>query len=303
MALARDHRLRKQTASLVENGFDVSVICRSDPHNRDHPGVRVHEYRALPDARSRLGFVREYGYSWAMAAWLTLKLFVTEPFDAVQISGTPDIYFTIGAPFRLIGRPLVLDQRDLSPELYEVRYGKRGMLYDVLRWFERGSYRTADHVITVNSSLANVVSKRGDLPATAVTVVGNGPLLGHTNRRRPRRGLKMGRRFLCCWVGMMGPQDRVDVGLRAVDHLVHVIGRTDCHFAFIGDGETREASERLAGASRGWRLGQLHRLAPGGGCVRVSVDRRDRAGAEYGGDRLARERHGVHGLRRAVRGL
>jgi len=246
VALARDHRLRKQARSLVESGFDVSVICRSDPHNREHPEVRVHEYRALPDAQSRLGFVREYGYSWAMAAWLTLKLFVTEPFDAVQISGTPDIYFTIGAPFKLLGKPLVLDQRDLSPELYEVRYGRRGRLYDVLRWFERGSFRTADHVITVNSSLENVVYRRGALPSGAVTVVGNGPLLEHTSNRRPRPELKMGRRFLCCWVGMMGPQDRVDVGLRAVHHLVHVIGRTDCHFSFIGDGETRDASKRLA---------------------------------------------------------
>jgi len=59
-------------------------------------------------------------------------------------------------------------------------------------------------------------------------------------------GLKHGKQFLCCWLGFMGPQDRVDVALRAIDHLVHVIGRTDCHFAFIGDGETRRASEELA---------------------------------------------------------
>jgi glycosyltransferase involved in cell wall biosynthesis len=44
----------------------------------------------------------------------------------------------------------------------------------------------------------------------------------------------------------MGPQDRVDVALRAIAHLIHVTGRTDCHFAFVGDGESREPSRRLA---------------------------------------------------------
>ena len=34
----------------------------------------------------------------------------------------------------------------------------------------------------------------------------------------------------------MGPQDSVDVSLEAIHHLVHEVGRRDCHFAFIGDG-------------------------------------------------------------------
>jgi glycosyltransferase involved in cell wall biosynthesis len=44
----------------------------------------------------------------------------------------------------------------------------------------------------------------------------------------------------------MGPQDRLDLALRAVGHLVHDIGRTDTHFAFVGDGEARIHAIRLA---------------------------------------------------------
>lgn len=246
VALARDHRLQKQVASLTTHGYRVSVICRSDPGNQGFDGVSVHEYPAPCDARSRLGFVCEYGYSWAMAAWLTLKIFRAERFDAIQVSGTPDIYFTIGAPFKLMRKPLVLDQRDLSPELYEARYGSRGPILHALRVLERASYRTADHVITVNRALERIAYLRGALPPQSVSVVGNGPLLARTHRRAPRSGFKQGRRFLCCWVGMMGPQDRVDLALRAIHHLVHSRGRKDCHFAFLGDGEAREALERLA---------------------------------------------------------
>src|SRR4051794_11022699 len=247
VALARDHRLRKQAEALAANGYRVSVICRRDPGNRGYRHARLHDYRAPADAASKLGFIREYGWSWAMAAWLTTKVFLTEGFDAIQISGTPDIYFTIGAPFKLLGRPLVLDQRDLSPELYEVRYGRRGLVYRILRRLERISYRAADHVVTVNETLQRLAYERGDLPSGTVTVVGNGPLLERSNPRVPRSELKAGRRFLACWLGLMGPQDRLELALKAIRHLVYDLGRFDCHFAFVGDGEARESAQRLAG--------------------------------------------------------
>ena len=246
VALARDHRLQKQASSLRAHGHRVTVICRSDPGNRRFPGIGLHTYRPPADGTSALGFLREYSYSFAMAALLTVKVFVTDRFDALQVSGTPDIYFAFAAPFRLLGRPFVFDQRDLSPELYALRYRREGAAYRVLCWLERRSYRAANQVITVNSTLAEAAYARGRLAPGTVTVVGNGPRLSSTHRRPPRPGLKCGKPFLCCWLGLMGPQDRVDVALRAVAHLIHVIGRADCHFAFVGDGESREPAQRLA---------------------------------------------------------
>jgi len=255
VALARDHRLQKQASSLRANGYRVTVICRSDPGNGRFPGIGLRTYRAPADDTTKLGFIREYGYSFAMAGWQAVRVFVTDRFDAIQVSGTPDIYFALAAPFRLLGRPFVLDQRDLSPELYALRYGNRGTaVYRALCWLERRSYRAADHVITVNSALRQVAHTRGGLAPEAVTVVGNGPQLERAYRRASRPELKHGKAFLCCWLGLMGPQDRLDVALRAIAHLIHVIGRTDCHFAFVGDGESRAPSMRLAAELKisGW---------------------------------------------------
>jgi glycosyltransferase involved in cell wall biosynthesis len=248
VALARDHRLQKQVSSLLAHGYRVSVICRGDPGNAGHlHGARLHAYPPPADGNSKLGFLREYGWSFALAGWQAARLFLADPFDALQVSGTPDIYFALATPFRLLGRPLVLDQRDLSPELYAQRYGRRhGAVYRTLLWFERRSYRAADHVITVNNSLKAVVCSRGGLPPAAVTVAVNGPRLAQARRRPPRPELRRGRRYLACWLGLMGPQDRLDIALAAIDHLVHVIGRTDCHFAFVGDGEARAAAKELA---------------------------------------------------------
>ena len=251
VALARDHRLQKQVSSLHDHGYRVTVICRSDPGNDRFPGARLRTYRPPADGASKLGFAREYGYSFAMAAWLVARVFATDRFDAVQVSGTPDIYFALAAPYRLLGRPLVLDQRDLSPELYALRYGRQeGAVYRALCWLERRSYRTANQVITVNASLREVARTRGGVPPDAVTVVGNGPVLARTRRRAPRPEFKHGKRFLCCWLGLMGPQDRLDLALRAIGHLVHDLGRADCHFAFVGDGEEKDHAERLAAELR-----------------------------------------------------
>src|SRR5438046_10721563 len=112
------------------------------------------------------------------------------------------------------------------------------MVCRVLCWLGRMSYRVADHIITVNGSLETIVYARGRLASGKVTVVGNGPVLARARKRPAQMGLKDGKRFLCCWLGFMGPQDRVDVDLRAVAHLAHVRGRPDCHCPSVADGET-----------------------------------------------------------------
>jgi glycosyltransferase involved in cell wall biosynthesis len=247
VSLARDHRLRKQATSLRAAGYDVTVICRRDPDNRQLEGIRVLDYRAPADAGSRLAFLWEYAYSWTMATALTWRVYLSHPFDVIQISGMPDIYFAIAAPFRLLGVPLVLDQRDLSPEVYVARYGtSRGLVHRALLACERFSFRSADHVVTVNESLRVVAQERGGLGADAVTVVGNGPRISRaTSDRLPVQRRHAGAGSVCCWVGLMGPQDRLDLALQSVAHLVHERGREDLTAVLIGDGEERVHAEQL----------------------------------------------------------
>lgn len=247
LPLAIDQRLRKQVPALVAAGLEVSVITPRHPDNARFDGVRVYEYRAAPASPSKLGFVREYLQAWVMTAVLTGRALLTAGFDAVQTCCPPDTYFPITAPLRLLGKLIVVDLRDLSPDLYEARYGQAGgRTYRVLEWLERASLRTAHHVITVNQSLVDLICRRGGLPRERVTVVGNGPVLGQTRERPPRPELKQGRRYLCCFMGVMGPQDRVEQALLAIHQLIRDRGRTDCHFTFLGAGDSKAAAERQA---------------------------------------------------------
>lgn len=247
LPLDRDRRLGKQVRSLVAAGYALTVVCRRAAGNRRFAGVDVLEYPAPEDAASKLGFVREYGYSAVVTAARTLRAAVAPGFDAIQLCGPPDIYFPLAVLCRLLGVPVVFDQRDLSPELYATRYGRAGgVVHRALLLFELASYRSAHHVITVNSTLEGTARRRGRLPASSVTVVGNGPVLAEARPRPARPELRHGREHLCCWVGAMGPQDRLDLAVRAVHHLVRQEGRTDCHFAFLGDGEAQADALALA---------------------------------------------------------
>lgn len=249
VSLARDHRLRKHAAALVGAGMRVTVICRRDPGNRTAvAGVRVLDYPPPRDARTRWGFVAEYGYSLVMAALLTLRVLATGGVDIVQVSSTPDIYFLVVAPLRWCGCRVVFDFKDLSPEILAARYGRRdGLMYSLLIRLERASLRAADHVVVVNGAVRDVAMQRGGVPADAVTVVGNGPRLSEVVQRPARAELRRGFRQLCCLVGMMGPQDGVDLAVEAVAHVVHTLGRRDCAFTFVGIGDAVDGlRERVA---------------------------------------------------------
>jgi glycosyltransferase involved in cell wall biosynthesis len=248
--LARDHRARKQVESLLRAGYDVSVITRRDERNTTgpkHDRLRMYEYPAPREFAGKLSFVYEYLYSLLAASLLALKDFLSHGFAVVQTGHPPDLYFLLALPFKLTGRRFVVDQRDLSPEVFAARYGRvTGPLPWLLQALERRSWRLADHVLCVNGSLRRTILQRGAVPADTVSVVGNGPVLAKTAPRAPRPDAKRGKRFLACWLGLMGPQDSVDLGLWAVHHLIHGLGRDDCHFAFIGEGEMLAELERLA---------------------------------------------------------
>jgi glycosyltransferase involved in cell wall biosynthesis len=249
VSIARDHRARKQIATLLRAGYRVGVVCRHDPDNvhYERVGLRIYEYPAPPERAGKAFFVLEYVYSLLAAAVLMLRAVADGRFHAVQAGHPPDIYFLAALPPKLVGARFVVDQRDLSPEVYEDRFGTRdGVIPVVLRALEGASWRVADHIICVNPSLLQVVVTRGGITRDKVTVVGNGPVLASVAERSPDSRMRAGLPHLVCWVGVMGPQDHAEIALSAISHYVHQLGREDALFVFIGAGEALPVLRRLA---------------------------------------------------------
>jgi glycosyltransferase involved in cell wall biosynthesis len=240
-----DRRVWLECQTLVAAGYGVSVICPKGPGDPSYQlleGVHLHKYRPAPVARGAFGYALEFLWCWVLTARLSLKVLARHGFDVIQTCNPPDTYWALAIPYKLLGKRFVYDQHDLCPEVYASRFGgdASSLLLGGLRLLEKATYRTADHVISTNSSYRKMAMTRGRKAPEAVTIVRSGP---DTSRMKPAKKepeLANGRRYLACYLGVMGPQDGVELLLRAWSILVHDLGRDDCHLALLGFGDCYE---------------------------------------------------------------
>ncbi|HEU4567860.1 MAG TPA: glycosyltransferase family 4 protein, partial [Marmoricola sp.] len=178
-------------------------------------------------------------YSFLATARLALKARRRGRFDVVQACNPPDIFWPIARWYRWRDRTrFVFDHHDLCPELYESRFpGGPALPLRGLRALERATFHTADRVVSTNASYAAVAQERGQVPAEQVTVVRTGPDPERLQAGEPTPALKRGHAHLAAYVGVMGPQDGVDVLLAVADHVVNELGREDIAFTIMGAGD------------------------------------------------------------------
>ena len=70
-----------------------------------------------------------------------------------------------------------------------------------------------------------------------MTVVRTGPDAERLSRDEPEPHCAVGRRFLVAYIGVMGPQDGVDIVVRAAATIVHDWGADDISFTLMGSGD------------------------------------------------------------------
>jgi glycosyltransferase involved in cell wall biosynthesis len=237
-----DRRVWLESLALTDAGYDVTVICpkgRGDPQREVLDGVTLLKYRPYAPGGHAIGFVLEYAYSFLATTALVLRARRGGPFAVVQACNPPDIFWPIARCLRhLDSSRFVFDHHDLCPELYDSRFpGSSRWPHRGLLALERATFRTADHVISTNTSYADVARLRGGKHPAEVTVVRSGPDPRILRRKAPVETLRRGRRHLVAYLGVMGPQDGVDRAIHAAAHVVHDLGRDDVSFTFMGTGD------------------------------------------------------------------
>ena len=249
LSVPRDRRVWQEAVALDAAGFEVVVICpqgeaRDTASREQIGGIEIHRYRARPAQSGALGYVREYVSAYREIRRLVRRLARGRRFDVVHAANPPDFLLLTALALRGRGARFVFDVHDLSPELYESRYGRRGLVHAALRAIERISFRVADVVIATNESYRRIAEARGGKPAADVFVVRNDPDLAQFDSVDADDALRHGKAHLLCYVGMMGRQDGLDHALRALAALHE--RRDDWHALFLGDGEALPEMRRLA---------------------------------------------------------
>jgi glycosyltransferase involved in cell wall biosynthesis len=238
-----DRRVWKECRALTEAGYQVTVISpRGSSVDRARheivDDVAIYRYTPFDSSGGALSYAAEYTVAVVMMALLAWVAFFRRGFDVIQLCNPPDVLVFAVWPFKLLGRRIIFDQHDLSPEIYAVRRpdGEHGLVHRLLLSLEYLTYRLSDVTMCITQSVCEIARTRGGVRSENLFLVRNGPDLKSLEGARPDPGLRQGKELLLGYVGMMGPQDGVDVLLRCVKRLRDEFHRRDFHVHLVGGG-------------------------------------------------------------------
>ncbi|MGA7448998.1 MAG: glycosyltransferase, partial [Terriglobales bacterium] len=160
-----DPRVLKEALSLHKAGYEVTVLCPmakgAELGHEMIGGVRVYRHPMPEEGNSALGYLWEYICALFWEFWYVWWIYLRHGFHIIQGCNPPDDIFLIALPFKLLGVKYIFDHHDAIPELYESKYGKRGLLYKTQVVLEKLTYRFSDVVIATNASYSELAITRG----------------------------------------------------------------------------------------------------------------------------------------------
>lgn len=249
-----DRRVWQEALALRQSGWMVSVIC---PTNDRYPetyeeldGIAIYRHPLPVEARGRVAFLFEYAAALFHEFRLLWRVWRERGFTVIQACNPPDLIFLVVLPFKLMGKRFVFDHHDVCPELFEAKFGRRGILHRVLLWAERLTFMSADMVISANDTYRDLAITRGGRDPEDVVTVYSIPDKSRIYRMPPDPGLRGGKKFILGYVGVIGDQDGVDHLVLAIDHLMRDHGLRDFHAVVVGDGPALASARELV-KSRG----------------------------------------------------
>jgi len=246
-----DRRVWQEAQALRDAGYTVSVVCpKGGQYTKSYEtldGIHVFRHPLPIEADGALGYALEYSWALAWEFALSVKAYFKVGFDVVQACNPPDLLFLIAGFWKyLFGKPFVFDHHDINPELYEAKFGHRGVFHRLLLTLERWTFATADVSIATNETFKHIAIERGGMDPNRVFIARSIPDVSRFRRVEANANLKNGRRFLAGYVGIMGAQDGVDLLVKAMADLVHEQGRTDVQCAIVGSGTELPYLEKLS---------------------------------------------------------
>jgi glycosyltransferase involved in cell wall biosynthesis len=244
-----DRRVWQEARALVDGGYRVTVICPRDeraPARRERlEDVDIRRFWLPTEGARLLGLALEYLVALVGMLLLTIRVAARGPVDVVHVCNPPDLLFLCARAARLLrGSAIVFDHHDASPELALQRgFRSGGALHRLLLLLERLTFRSAHVVISTNDSYRELAVSRGGHRAEDTFVVRSAPRAGLFDAGLVRPELRAGAEVLVLYLGVMGPQDGLDVLVAAIAAMPTNV-RDRARFVLVGDGPERVATQR-----------------------------------------------------------
>ncbi|HEY3044208.1 MAG TPA: glycosyltransferase family 4 protein [Vicinamibacterales bacterium] len=172
-----DPRVRRKAEALVTAGYAVDVLALRPADGRKRytlAGVNVRTLSLKKKRGSLARYVFEYVAFCLWALVRTTLQMRRRRYAVIDVNTLPDflVFAAIGAKW--MGAKVILDMHEIAPEFYMSKYRilERSKAVRLITYLERISLRFADHVITINEPIQELLNHRG-LPRSKSTVVMN----------------------------------------------------------------------------------------------------------------------------------
>ena len=245
-----DTRVWQEATTLVKNGYTVSVICpKGKGYEKEEEvlaGVHVYRHDLKTEGSGFVGYVKEYGSALYHEIRLAKKIYKEIGFDVIHGCNPPDDIYMVAKHFRKYGVRYVFDHHDICPELFEAKFGKRGLLYKSQLWLERQTYRHAAFAFVTNESYKKIAIERGGMEPAKVYVLRSGPKLERLRIQEPKPELKKGRKYMVGYLGVIGKQEGIPYLLEAARYIRNELHRDDICYGIVGGGTSLEELKTLS---------------------------------------------------------
>ena len=216
-----DRRVWSEATTLRDAGHSVSVICpKGSGYQRSYEvieGISIYRHPLPVEARGVAAYFIEYPIASFWEFLLSLKVWRRHGFDVIQACNPPDLIFLIGLFFKIFaGKSFVFDHHDANPEFYEAKFDRRGLLWNLLRFAEKLTFKAADVSIATNESYRRIAIERGGMRPERVFVVRSGPNLDRVKKHPIDPAWRRGRQFLVGYVGVISRSEGLDLLLSAI---------------------------------------------------------------------------------------
>lgn len=248
-----DPRVRREAEALVRAGFSVDVLGVSPPSRTEKSyqmnGVQVYTLQVNKRRGGKVSYLLEYLIFFLMTFfWLARQTF-RQRYDIVQVCTLPDFLVFATLVPKLFGAKIVLDMHEVMPEFYISKYqvSEDNWIIRALKWQEKASIRFADHVLTINEPIQQLLVSRG-LKPDRVTIVMNSAdeALFQISANTP--SVSSDNSFKMMYHGTITRIYGLDIAVRALDIVRQTL--PDAELWIIGDGpeieDLRTLTQRLS---------------------------------------------------------
>lgn len=253
-----DIRVRRKAEALVAAGYSVDAISLRAPGSNEKEytlnGVRVYTI-SLGKLRGSLGrYAFEY-LSFLVLSFLKLsRLMRMRRYAVVDVNTLPDFLVFAACYARWKGAKVVLDMHEITPEFFMSKYGVgRGhWLVKLSTFLERISFNYADHVITINGPIQELLESRGLAAAKSTIIMNSADNLMFGVGAAPERDSG---KFVMMYHGTLTNIYGLDIALEALAKARREMPNAELWI--LGDGPEKEAlaeQARRLGVEGGVRL-------------------------------------------------